>query len=284
MALGLMKVLGLLLIESIVLYKYMGPNVTIGIIFMVVICSILVGPIVIWLDKAVSYKKLDQHTCARLSRIKDNLTREIKRAYGIDVSTFKIYVFEKEDLFVSKTYGLKSLGISSAMLQLDDMTLHAAMANELAHGIMLDVYFNRMIQINMVMGILLIMGTSYITIALFWIIFLLLCAFSRVGIGGYLITNLLGKVIKGLFKMAEQILMLVCGLLMKAINHWNVYQADKFVCGLGLGSQLIYYLDRFATEEHSRTPLGGYPISMLPDVQNRIHRIKREEVLQLQRG
>lgn len=279
---GLIKVLILLLIESIIVYKYMGYNAAIGTISLVVICAIVVEPIMIWLDKAVCYKKLDQHTYARLSNIKDNLIKEVRRVYGKDISSLKIYVYEKDDSFACKAYGIKSIAIPRTILQLDDMTLHAVLANELA--ISFNVLFNRVIQVNMFIVILMIMGTSYLTIALLWIVFLVLCIFRKFSIGSYLLTNILGKALKGFFKLVEQLMMFVCGQLMKVMNHRNVYSADKFVCKLGFGSQMIYYLNRFAAEERNGTVLGIYSVNMLPNAQDRINRIKNEEMLLLQRS
>ena len=91
----------------------------------------------------------------------------------------------------------------------------------------------------------------------------------------------MSKGIKALFKVIEQIIMLVCSYILKLVNSWNVYKADKFVTKLGFGNQLTYYLRRFASNESSMALFGGYPVNMLPNIESRIDRIKKAEVLRV---
>ena len=282
---GVMRVTMLLAVEWAVLHSLFGKELATGIVSMITICAFLSEPFSRWFSKLRNINKVDGYTRNRITNIRNTLVAEVKKKFGLNISHVKVYVIPDDEVMEAKAYGIGTLGITRAALQLDDITVLALLSHSAGQMLRLDVVFNRLVQVTLLAIIVTFLLSNMLLVACLWFGFLVACLLRKSCIWSFIITNILVKVARAILRFLEQVVVLGYGLLMRGFNCYSIIQADKFVSELSLGRHMIYFLDRFACEEtQSRLGVSDYFLKMTPSVSKRKMRLENFEVLRLKRA
>lgn len=257
---GLFKVAAALCISAVVIVMLIGIEWAVIVTTLIALYAYLGEFTALLRAGAIPEDALDVYEKNKLNRIKKMVVQRVKAVNGEDVSNIKLYIVPSDDIN-AMAYGTKSISFTRGAIEAcDEMTLCALLGHEVSHIIFWDAILSRIIFGEITFIILGLMLISFISISLIWIVFviLVLCGICRGVISAYL-TSGLSKGVKALFEIIQYGVLFAYQAIMAAVSRSFEYRADRLPVDMGLGNQLAYFLNRFATAQ-------GYQMRSLSEI------------------
>lgn len=245
---GLIRVTAALFAGTVVIMVFLGVEWAVIVSALIALYAYAGEYTALWRAGAISEEALDVYEKNKLDRIKKMVVQRVKDVTGEDVSKIKLYIIPSDDIN-AMAYGTKSISFTRGAIEsCDEMTLCALLGHEISHTIFWDAIFNRIIFGDITIVIVGLMLISFVSISLVWIVFVILalCGICRGFISVYL-TSGLSKGVKALFEIIQYGVLFVYQAIMAAVSRSFEYRADQLPVDIGLGNQLAYFLNRFAT-------------------------------------
>lgn len=277
---GIIKMITALILSSLVMTVFIGGEISAIAIILIVLYA--------WLGEytglirvgAISEDKLEVYERNKLQRIKEEVTKRAKNKLGEDMPDIRLHVIPSDEVN-GMAYGFSNIAITRGALgSCDELTLCALVSHEVSHILCLDSVFNRIIFGDITVIILGLMFASFASVAVVWIIFivLVLCGICR-GFISILITSSLSKGVKALFEIIQHGALFIYQISIAAISRKFEYRADQLAVDLGFGTQLAYFLNRFASSQDGRVKsLSEILYASHPATHLRIERIKQKQI------
>lgn len=228
-------------------------------------------------DGAIRMDHLRDYERSRISCALENLTEDVQRVSGADISSLRLHVIPSDNINAC-AYGFRNIGITRAMLNnCDDATLCAVLAHEVSHTFSMDAVFYRLVFAGVTVLIAGLICLSAASASVIWIVFAILCA---LGLCGGLFSMFLfqgfSKLAKGYFTLIQYAVLFVYQAVMACVSRQCEYRADRYSCELGYGPQLSYYLQRFVeSQESGPKSLQEVLYASHPAAYKRIRRIEQ---------
>ena len=248
---GIIKVLALLAIDFAVISSLFNAEAAAVVTAFFALFAWLGEYFTMLKDGAISEKKLNEHDKLKLIRARAILEGEAERMGG-KLPSFKLHLVQSNEANAF-AYGISNIAITRGTLQCDDITLAAVIAHEVSHTANLDAVMSRLMFINITATIIGISVLSFLTTVSIWVIFMIL---ALVGIGGglfsVLITNLISKGSKGIFRGLQYIVLFLYQAIIGTVNKFIEYRCDRFAAQIGLGQNLAYFLNTYVQDQDAR--------------------------------
>lgn len=247
---GLIKVTSILSIGAIVIAMLLGIEWAVIVTSLIALYAYLGEFTALWRAGAIPEDALDVYEKNKLERIKNLVVQRVKDVTSEDVSNIRLYIVPSDDIN-AMAYGTKSISFTKGAIEsCDEMTLCALLGHEVSHIIFWDAILNRIVFGYITFIILSLMLISFVSISLIWIVFVILalCGICRGFISVYL-TSGLSRGLKALFEIIQHGALFVYQAIMAAVSRSFEYRADQLPVDIGLGNQLAYFLNRFATSQ-----------------------------------
>lgn len=228
-------------------------------------------------DGAIRMDHLCDYEKNRLSCALENLTEDVQRVSGTDISKLRLHVIPSDNINAC-AYGFRNIGVTRAMLSnCDDATLCAVVAHEVSHTFCMDAVFYRLVFASITILIASLICLSVASTSVIWILFAVLCA---LGLCGGLFSMFLfqgfSKLVKGYFTLMQRVVLFVYQAVMACVSRQCEFRADHYSCELGYGPQLSYFLQRFVeSQETGPKSLQEVIYSSHPSTHKRILRIEQ---------
>lgn len=229
-------------------------------------------------DGAIRMDHLRDYERSRISCALENLTADVQRVSGVDISKLRMHVIPSDNINAC-AYGFRNIGVTRAMLSnCDDATLCAVLAHEVSHTACMDAVFYRLVFASVTILIASLICLSAASTSVIWILFAVLCT---LGLCGGLFSMFLfqgfSQLVKGYFTLMQHVVLFVYQAVMACVSRQCEYRADRYSCELGYGPQLSYFLQRFVeNQETSPKSLQEVIYASHPATHKRIQRIEQD--------
>lgn len=250
---GIVKISVALLVDFLLIYDILGVEAALIITVGIMLYAWLGEYIALFKDGTVSLNHLDDYERSRLTRVHEYLTEDVKRVSGADISGLRLHVIPSDDIN-AYAYGFHNVSITRSVLaSCDDMTLCSVLGHEVSHILNMDAVFHRVIFANVTLVIIGLMVVSFISVSFLWILFLILCILGICGgLFSMLVFHGIRKLVKGTFTVIQHLVLFIYQTVMGLVSRRCEFRADKYSVQLGYGSQLSYFLTRFAVGQEPR--------------------------------
>lgn len=250
---GIIKVVSALVLSFLLLVAVTGIEIATIVISIIAMYAWLGEYTALWRTGAIPEEKLDIFEKHKLQRIKEAVSKRLNSKCGEDISNIKLHVVPSDDVN-GMAYGFHNISITRGALDsCDELTLCAIVSHEASHVLFLDSVFNRIIFGDITAAILGLMFISFASVAMIWIIFLILAMFGICrGFISVFITSSLSKGIKALFEIMQHCVLVIYQIAIGSVSRMFEYRADQMAVDLEFGVQLIYFLSRFASSQDGR--------------------------------
>lgn len=229
-------------------------------------------------DGAIRMDHLRDYERSRISCALENLTEDVQRVSGADISKLRLHVIPSDNINAC-AYGFRNIGVTRAMLSnCDDATLCAVLAHEVSHTACMDAVFYRMVFAGVTTLIAGLICLSAASTSVIWIIFAILCALGLCGgLFSMFLFQSFSKLVKGYFTLMQRVVLFVYQAVMACVSRQCEYRADRYSCELGYASQLSYFLQRFVeSQETGPRSLREVIYASHPATYKRIKRIEQQ--------
>lgn len=278
---GIVKIVLTLVISFALMSWSVGVEVATVAISLISLYAWLGEYIAILKAGVISEKELDIYEKNKLYRIKEHVIKCVKINTGEDVSYFKLHIIPSDDVN-GMAFGISHISLTQgAVDSCDEMTLCAILCHEVSHILCLDSVFNRIIFGDITFVIFELMVVSYVSIVFIWIVFiiLILCGICR-GFISVFITSSLSKGVKSLFELIQYGALFTYQVTIAAVSRQFEYRADGYAVDLGFGTQLTYFLNRFASSQDGRRKsLSEILYASHPATHLRIQKINQRQIV-----
>lgn len=228
-------------------------------------------------DGAIRMDHLRDYEKNRLSCALENLTEDVQRVSGTDISKLRLHVIPSDNINAC-AYGFRNIGVTRAVLNnCDDATLCAVIAHELSHTACMDAVFYRMVFAGVTILIAGLICLSVASTSVIWIIFAVLCALRLCsGLFSMFLFQGFSKLVTGYFTLMQRVVLFVYQAVIACVSRQCEFRADRYSCELGYGPQLSYFLQRFVeNQETGPRSLQEVIYSSHPPTHKRILRIEQ---------
>ena len=274
--LAAIKVIFILLIDFVLINYMLNIEIAIIVTIGIMLYAWIGEYIGLFKDKAISLKNLGEYEKTKLLRAYSYLIKDVKRIKKIDISKLKLHVIPSEDIDAC-CYGSNNIAITrSGPNACDNITIAAVLGHEISHLLNLDAIINRLIFANITLVLAAIGVISFFSISFIWLIFILLCLSHICGnVLSIYIFNGINKILKGIFTLAQHLILFFYQITIGFINRSIEFRCDKFSCQLGYASELNYFLTRFIEgQETYPKSLNKILYSSHPATNKRVIRIE----------
>lgn len=147
-------------------------------------------------------------------------------------------------------FGARSIGVTEGALNLDNKTVEAIIAHELAHLFNGDSILNMVLMINCLGIIIILTFYQFALIAIVYIIMIVCCLIGlfRFSFASYFITSKISGLIKIVMEAAKIIVLQTSRLVISALGRKSEFIADRFAARMGYTFYLRRFLERFAPD------------------------------------
>lgn len=277
---GLLNVGLVLWLDIVIMYHFFGVNITCIATLVFVVYVFFVGE---WLDirllkSGIPLEDLQGMEEFKLRNCSERVIKQAREKYNLNNFSPQFYMLPNNIDINAYAFGHKYIGVNQAALQMDQGLIEAILAHEVGHTLALDATLNRILFMNLIVFSSIFLIGKYIFLMCIIGIFALLAFFGvfRSWISVYFFSGLL-KVIKAIAEGMGHIFLIFYHALNCLRNRGREYAADKFACELGYGTQLAYFLRRFAENPRYARTLAEALYDTHPLPQKRVKRIEEFE-------
>lgn len=274
---AVVKILVVLLLDFSLFYAVCGIGVAAGVTALLMLYAWLGEYLGLWKDGAIRLENLNSYEQSKLVRVHASLARDVQHISGIDISGLKLHVIPADEIN-AYAYGFRHVAVTRGTLRVcDDATLCSVLGHELSHILHLDAVFHRLIFANVLLVLLALMLSSFVSVSVLWLVFLVLCLFGVCrGLFSILMFQGISKLVKGMFTILQYALVSVYQVIMGLVSRHCEFRADRYSCQLGYGPQLRYFLMRFVQgQEVGKKTWSEILYASHPPTDKRILRIEQ---------
>ena len=230
------------------------------------------GHLALLREGGINWRELPGYDRETLESARQQLAADMRENGGF-APNLRLYLIPGDREMQSTAYGAGCIGISAGMLEnADPVTLIAVLAHASSHTLRCDPEFNRALLATIT---LLLAGLSVLSAAavvvLFLLFLLLSCFRSWLGLVTFHGSK---KAVTGLFSLLQRVIVGVYQAALGLFSRHAEFCADRYVCRLGYGMQLIHFLSFAAPEQARQYTLREALYRSRPEPKRRIARME----------
>lgn len=275
---GIVKNLSILIADFALAHYFLGTELAIALTAGIALYTYLGEYLALLKDRAIRPKHLPSWERSKLTCALANLSEDVQRVSGKNISNLKISVIPSDSIN-AYAYGFRNIAVTRGLLSnCDDATLCSVLAHEVSHVRNMDPIFSRAMFASVTLMTVALIVLSFFSSAVLWIIFALLCLLGLCGgLFSMFLFQGLSKLVKGCFTLAQRVLIFLYQAIFGLISRRCEYRADRYSCQLGYGPQLSYFLSRFVErQELAPATLHELIYASHPPTGKRIARIEQQ--------
>lgn len=250
---GIVRAGVILAVNFFVLCSALEVEWALGVTVIIAGFAYLGGLLCLARDRAIPLQNLDTYYQSKLENTYQILCEQGEKA-GVGLDQFQLYMLP-DDRINAYSYDRKHIGVTKGLLGLDEGSIAGVLAHEIGHCLSADSFLKRILFCDITILILALSIAGFLTTAFIWIIFALLCLCGVCGsLLSFSITRFMQKAVRSVFTGLQHIGLFIYQITVGLISRSMEYGADRFSADMGLGNELIFFLNRFSSLNNDSGP------------------------------